>query len=52
MAQPDALSNSSSSSRLSHPTIKSHLLFTLLSGLAFLVIYALLRVALLAYTMS
>ncbi|MBM7059265.1 LTA synthase family protein [Pseudomonas sp. UL073] len=35
--------------RISHPTIKSHLAFTLLSALALLVLYTLLRGALLAY---
>ena len=35
--------------KLQNPTIKSHLAFTLVSALAFLVIYGLLRVALLIY---
>lgn len=37
------------SSKVENPTIKSHLAFTLASGLALLVIYSLLRVALLVY---
>ncbi|TWC29404.1 phosphoglycerol transferase MdoB-like AlkP superfamily enzyme [Pseudomonas sp. SJZ079] len=49
MANTDALSNSSSSSRLSHPSISSHLTFTALSAVALLLLYALLRVALLVY---
>lgn len=49
MAHTDALSNSSSSSRLSHPSIGSHLSFTALSAVALLLLYALLRVALLVY---
>ncbi|MEX6503317.1 LTA synthase family protein [Pseudomonas zhanjiangensis] len=49
MAHAHALSTPSSSSRLSHPTLKSHLLFTLLSVLALLLVYSLLRAALLAY---
>jgi phosphoglycerol transferase MdoB-like AlkP superfamily enzyme len=49
MAHTDALSNSSSSSRLSHPSISSHLTFTALSAVALLLLYALLRVALLVY---
>ncbi len=49
MVNTNALSSLPSSSRLSHPTLKSHLLFILLSGSALLLIYALLRVALLVY---
>ncbi len=49
MANTDALSTKQSSSRLFHPTVKSHLAFTFLSALALLLMYTLLRVALLAY---
>ncbi len=49
MANTDALSNKHSSSRLFHPTVKSHLAFTLLSALALLLMYTLLRAALLVY---
>ncbi|HLA32989.1 MAG TPA: LTA synthase family protein [Pseudomonas sp.] len=49
MANTDALSNPQSSSRLFHPTLTSHLVFTLLSALLLLLMYSLLRVALLAY---
>lgn len=49
MANTHALSNLQSSSRLLHPTVKSHLAFTLLSALLLLLLYSLLRVALLAY---
>jgi len=41
--------NSMNQDKLQNPTIKSHLAFTLVSALALLVIYGLLRVALLAY---
>ncbi|RAU41568.1 MULTISPECIES: LTA synthase family protein [unclassified Pseudomonas] len=43
MAKPDA------SARAPQPTVKSHLAYTLLSGLALMVLYTLLRVALLVY---
>ncbi|WP_137817777.1 LTA synthase family protein [Pseudomonas sp. 2FG] len=49
MANTDALSNQHSSSRLLRPTVKSHLAFTLLSALVLLLMYSLLRVALLVY---
>ena len=48
MALSDALSSSSGSTRGTF-TLKSHLLFTLFSALALLVMYTLLRVALLVY---
>ncbi|WP_271195751.1 LTA synthase family protein [Pseudomonas turukhanskensis] len=47
MAQSDALS--SSSATRGTPTLKSHLVFTFLSAITFLVLYTLLRVALLVY---
>lgn len=43
MAKPDA------PARAPQPTVKSHLAYTLLSGLALMVLYTLLRVALLVY---
>ncbi|MGV8860755.1 MAG: LTA synthase family protein [Pseudomonas sp.] len=49
MAKPDALSHQHASSRLLQPTVKSHLAYTLLSGLVLMVMYSLLRVALLVY---
>jgi phosphoglycerol transferase MdoB-like AlkP superfamily enzyme len=49
MATPDALSHQHASSRLLQPTVKSHLAYTLLSGLVLMVMYTLLRVALLVY---
>ena len=49
MTAPAVPSNPASLSRLFRPSIKSHLLFTLLSGLALLLLYTLLRVALLVY---
>ncbi|MGV8844795.1 MAG: LTA synthase family protein [Pseudomonas sp.] len=49
MSTPAAPSNSASLSRLFRPSIKSHLMFTLLSGFALLLLYTLLRVALLVY---
>jgi phosphoglycerol transferase MdoB-like AlkP superfamily enzyme len=48
MALTDALSSSSASTR-GTPTLKSHLIFTALSAVTFLVLYTLLRVALLVY---
>ncbi|MEN0106425.1 MAG: LTA synthase family protein [Pseudomonas sp.] len=47
MAQSDALS--SSSAHRGSPTLKSHLVFTALSAVSFLLLYTLLRVALLVY---
>lgn len=49
MTSKDAQSSNPSSFRLAHPTIKNHLLFTLSSAFALLVLYTLLRVALLTY---
>jgi len=49
MAKTDALSHQHASSRLLQPTVKSHLAYTLLSGLVLMVLYTLLRVALLVY---
>lgn len=49
MAQTDALSHQHASSRSPQPTVKSHLAYTLLSGLVLMVMYSLLRVALLVY---
>ncbi|MDY7564150.1 LTA synthase family protein [Pseudomonas sp. RTC3] len=49
MATQDALSHQHASSRLLQPTVKSHLAYTLLSGLVLMVMYTLLRVALLVY---
>ena len=49
MAKPDALSHQHASSRLLQPTVKSHLAYTLLSGLVLMVMYTLLRVARLVY---
>ncbi|MBF7728895.1 LTA synthase family protein [Pseudomonas sp. N040] len=49
MSLPNTSSSQGSSAPLANPTIKSHLAFTLVSGLALLVIYGLLRVALLVY---
>jgi phosphoglycerol transferase MdoB-like AlkP superfamily enzyme len=49
MATQDALSHQHASSRLMQPTVKSHLAYTLLSGLVLMVMYTLLRVALLVY---
>src|SRR5471032_253466 len=49
MAKTDALSHQQASSRSLQPTVKSHLAFTLLSGLVLMVMYSLLRIALLVY---
>ncbi|MEB0047693.1 MULTISPECIES: LTA synthase family protein [unclassified Pseudomonas] len=49
MANPDALSQQRASSRLLQPTVKSHLAYTLLCALVMMVMFTLLRVALLAY---
>ena len=52
MAIPDALSQQRASSRLLQPTVKSHLAYTLLCALVMMVMFSLLRVALLAYNSS
>ncbi|UVE16236.1 LTA synthase family protein [Pseudomonas sp. LS44] len=49
MTPKDVPSRQPFSSRLANPTLKSHLTFTLLSGLALLLMYTLMRVALLVY---
>ncbi|VVP40290.1 Phosphoglycerol transferase I [Pseudomonas fluorescens] len=49
MANPDALSQQRASSRLLQPTVKSHLAYTLLCALVMMVMFTLLRVALLVY---
>ncbi|KAA0974668.1 LTA synthase family protein [Pseudomonas sp. ANT_H12B] len=49
MANPDALSQQRASSRLLQPTVKSHLAYTLLCALVMMVMFSLLRVALLVY---
>ncbi|WP_369959130.1 LTA synthase family protein [Pseudomonas benzenivorans] len=49
MTTANALGTPSSSSHLSNPSLKSHLQFGLYSGLALLLIYGLLRLALLLY---
>src|SRR5687767_14408997 len=49
MAITDALSHQPASSRSMQPTVKSHLAYTLLSGLVLMVLYTLLRIALLVY---
>ncbi|MHC8288099.1 LTA synthase family protein [Pseudomonas sp. XS1P51] len=49
MAIPDALSQQRASSRLLQPTVKSHLAYTLLCALVMMVMFSLLRVALLVY---
>ncbi|AYC33252.1 LTA synthase family protein [Pseudomonas cavernae] len=49
MTSKDALSRKQFSSRFANPTVKNHLAFTLLSAFALLVLYTLLRVALLVY---
>ena len=49
MAHANVLSRPQAPSRLVQPGLKSHLLFTLLSALALLLLYSLLRVALLVY---
>ncbi|WP_397448874.1 LTA synthase family protein [Pseudomonas sp. NA-150] len=49
MATTDALSHQHASSRALQPTVKSHLAYTLLSGVILMVMYSLLRVALLVY---
>lgn len=49
MAIPDALNQQRASSRLLQPTVKSHLAYTLLCALVMMVMFSLLRVALLVY---
>lgn len=49
MAQTDARTPRQAVSRLHNPTLKSHLAYMLLSGLALMVMYTLLRIGLLAY---
>jgi len=49
MANPDALSKQRPSTRLPQPTVKSHLAYTLLCALIMMVMFTLLRVALLVY---
>ncbi|KPA89044.1 phosphoglycerol transferase family protein, alkaline phosphatase superfamily [Pseudomonas asplenii] len=49
MANPDALSTQRSSTRLPQPSVKSHLAYTLLCALIMMVMFTLLRVALLVY---
>ncbi|NBA97302.1 LTA synthase family protein [Pseudomonas sp. R5(2019)] len=49
MANTDALSQQRASSRLLQPTLKSHLAYTLLSGLVIMLMLSLLRLALLIY---
>ncbi|CAM3110878.1 hypothetical protein BZK31_11295 [Pseudomonas floridensis] len=49
MAKTDAQIHRQALSRLHNPTVKSHLAYTLLSGLALMVMYTLLRIGLLVY---
>jgi phosphoglycerol transferase MdoB-like AlkP superfamily enzyme len=49
MAIPDALSQKRASSRLLQPTVKSHLAYTLLCALVMMVMFSVLRLALLVY---
>lgn len=49
MANPDALNQQRASSRLLQPTVKSHLAYTLLCALIMMVMFSLLRLALLVY---
>lgn len=49
MAHANTLPRAQTPSRIAHPSIKSHLAFTALSAVALLVLYSLLRVALLVY---
>ncbi|WP_122571301.1 LTA synthase family protein [Pseudomonas viridiflava] len=49
MAKTDAQIHRQALSRLQNPTVKSHLAYTLLSGLALVVMYTLLRIGLLVY---
>ncbi|KOY00056.1 LTA synthase family protein [Pseudomonas nunensis] len=52
MANPDALNQQRASNRLLQPTVKSHLAYTLLCALVMMVMFSLLRVALLVYNRS
>jgi len=52
MAIPDALNQQRASSRLLQPTVKSHLAYTLLCALVMMVMFSLLRIALLVYNRS
>ncbi|UOK40451.1 LTA synthase family protein [Pseudomonas palleroniana] len=49
MANPDALNQQRASNRLLQPTVKSHLAYTLLCALVMMVMFSLLRLALLVY---
>eukprot|EP01132_Coremiostelium_polycephalum_P018323 gene18323-21854_t len=49
MANPDALNQQRASNRLLQPTVKSHLAYTLLCALIMMVMFSLLRLALLVY---
>jgi phosphoglycerol transferase MdoB-like AlkP superfamily enzyme len=49
MANPDALNQQRSSTRLLQPTVKSHLAYTLLCALVMMVMFSVLRLALLVY---
>ena len=49
MANPDALRQQHAGTRVLQPTVKSHLAFTLLCALVMMVMFTLLRVALLVY---
>ncbi|OPB00169.1 hypothetical protein BFW87_01810 [Pseudomonas fluorescens] len=49
MANPDALSQQRASNRLLQPTVKSHLAYTALCALVMMVMFSLLRLALLVY---
>ncbi|MEX3773194.1 LTA synthase family protein [Pseudomonas sp. MYb118] len=49
MAIPDALNQQRASSRLLQPTVKSHLAYTLLCALVMMIMFSLLRLALLVY---
>ena len=49
MANPDALRQPNAGTRVLQPTVKSHLAFTLLCALVMMVMFTLLRVALLVY---
>ena len=49
MANPDALKQQNAAQRMLQPTVKSHLAFTLLSALIMMLMFTLLRVALLVY---
>ena len=49
MANPDALNQQRAPNRLLKPTVKSHLAYTLLCALVMMVMFSLLRLALLVY---